>query len=60
MLSPIFGSTVLCLFSYPETGEKRTVIVPPHLSSHRTLQHIVDQCEANDFRAWCRWIDEHR
>jgi hypothetical protein len=25
-----------------------------------TLQNIAEQCGANDFRAWCKWIDEHR
>jgi len=24
-----------------------------------TLYSIADQCGARDFRAWCRWIDEH-
>jgi len=25
-----------------------------------TLHSIVDQCGADDFHAWCRWIDGHR
>lgn len=24
-----------------------------------TLRSIADQCGAEDFEAWCRWIDEH-
>jgi hypothetical protein len=25
-----------------------------------TLQSIAEQCGAEDFDAWCRWIDERR
>jgi hypothetical protein len=24
-----------------------------------TLRSIADQCGAEDFREWCRWIDNH-
>lgn len=25
-----------------------------------TLQKIAEQCGADDFHAWCQWINEHR
>jgi hypothetical protein len=25
-----------------------------------TLRSIADQCGADDFQAWCEWIDDHR
>lgn len=55
------GSHVVLKYSHPETGEVRTVTVPLHDRIRLgTLQSIADQCGANDFDAWCRWIDENR
>ncbi|MFC6756573.1 MULTISPECIES: type II toxin-antitoxin system HicA family toxin [Haloarcula] len=55
------GDHVILKYTHPETGEKRTVTVPLHDRVRiGTLQSIAEQCGANDFRAWCRWIDDHR
>lgn len=55
------GDHAILKYTHPETGETRTVTVPLHDRVRiGTLQSIADQCGANDFRAWCRWIDEHR
>jgi len=55
------GDHAILVYRHPETGDKRTVTVPLHDRVRiGTLQSIADQCGANDFRAWCRWIDEHR
>jgi len=41
-------------------GEVRNVTVPMHdRIKTNTLRNIADQCGANDFDEWCRWIDEH-
>jgi predicted RNA binding protein YcfA (HicA-like mRNA interferase family) len=43
-----------------DDGEVRNVTVPMHdRIKTNTLQNIADQCGANDFDDWCRWIDEH-
>jgi len=48
-------------YTNPDTGERRTVTVPLHdRISVGTLQSIAEQCGANDFQAWCEWIDELR
>jgi len=53
------GSHAILKYTNPDTGEKRTVTIPLH---HRirvgTLQSIAEQCGANDFQAWCEWIDD--
>ena len=55
------GSHSILKYTNPDTGEKRTVTVPLHdRISVGTLQSIAKQCGANDFRAWCEWIDELR
>ena len=55
------GDHAILKYTHPETGETRTVTVPLHDRVRiGTLQRIAEQCGANDFRAWCRWIDEHR
>jgi predicted RNA binding protein YcfA (HicA-like mRNA interferase family) len=44
-----------------DDGEVRNVTVPMHNRiSNETLREIADQCGANDFDEWCRWIDDHR
>ena len=55
------GDHVIMKYTHPKTGETRTVTVPLHDRVRTgTLQHIADQCGADDFHAWCEWIDEHR
>ena len=55
------GDHAILKYTHPETGETRTVTVPLHDRVRvGTLQRIADQCGANDFHAWCEWIDEHR
>ncbi len=55
------GSHVRLRYEHPETGEVRHVDVPLHDEIRiGTLHSIAEQCGANDFRAWCRWIDENR
>lgn len=47
-------------YENPDTSETRVVTVPMHDEiAIGTLHDIADQCGAEDFRAWCRWIDEH-
>ena len=56
------GSHVQLRYEYPtNTDDVRTVTVPMHGRIRTgTLRNIAEQCGANDFRAWCRWIDEYR
>lgn len=54
------GSHVRLRYEHPETGEVRTVDVPQHDEIRiGTLRSIADQCGADDFEAWCTWIDQH-
>ncbi len=54
------GSHVRLRYEHPETGEVRNVDVPMHDEVKiGTLRSIADQCGANDFEAWCRWIDKN-
>jgi predicted RNA binding protein YcfA (HicA-like mRNA interferase family) len=57
------GSHLKLRYEHPDTDEVR-VITLPMTSADRipigTLQSIADQCGAEDFHAWCRWIDENR
>jgi predicted RNA binding protein YcfA (HicA-like mRNA interferase family) len=44
-----------------DSGEVRNVTVPMYdRIDVSLLQAIADQCGANDFHAWCEWIDQHR
>ncbi|QZP38205.1 type II toxin-antitoxin system HicA family toxin [Halobaculum magnesiiphilum] len=55
------GSHVRLRYENPDTGEVRLVDVPMHDDiAIGTLRSIADQCGADDFQAWCTWIDEHR
>ena len=55
------GSHLKLRYIHPETGETRNVTVPLGREiGGNTLRKIAEQCGANDFRAWCRWIDAHR
>jgi len=54
------GSHVRLRYDHPETGEVRNVDVPQHDEiAIGTLRSIADQCGADDFEAWCDWIDDH-
>lgn len=54
------GSHVRLRYENPETGEVRVVDVPQHSEvAIGTLRSIAGQCGAEDFYAWCEWIDEH-
>lgn len=54
------GSHVRLRYEHPATGAVRNVDVPMHDEiAIGTLRSIADQCGADDFEAWCRWIDEH-
>lgn len=55
------GSHVRVRYEHPETETVRNVDVPLHDEvTIGTLKSIADQCGADDFQEWCRWIDEHR
>lgn len=56
------GSHVKLRYEHPANSDDvRVVSVPMHdRISLGTLQSIADQCGANDFDAWCRWIDRNR
>lgn len=52
------GSHVRLRYENPATGEVRNVDVPFHdVVKIGTLHSIADQCGAEDFHAWCAWID---
>lgn len=54
------GSHVRLRYEHPGTGDVRLVDVPMHDEvTIGTLSSIADQCGAEDFEEWCRWIDEH-
>lgn len=53
------GSHVKLRYQHPETGEKRTVMVPLHDELDTgTLRNIADQAGAEDFQAFLEAIDE--
>ncbi len=53
------GSHVKLRYRHPDTGEKRTVIVPLHDElATGTLKSIAEQAGANDFQAFLDAIDE--
>lgn len=56
------GSHVQLRYEHPNTGEVRTVTVPLKPSdeiSQDTYRSIADQCGADDFHEWCRWIENN-
>ncbi|QPV61722.1 type II toxin-antitoxin system HicA family toxin [Halosimplex litoreum] len=54
------GSHVRIRYENADTGDVRNVDVPMHTEVRiGTLHSIADQCGAEDFEAWCRWIDDH-
>jgi len=56
------GSHVRLEYQSPTNpNDVRKVSVPMHNRvKTRTLRSIATQCGANDFDAWCRWIDRQR
>jgi predicted RNA binding protein YcfA (HicA-like mRNA interferase family) len=55
------GSHVKLRYEHPTNDDDvRVVTVPLHDRVRTgTLQQITDQCGADDFHAWCEWIDDH-
>jgi predicted RNA binding protein YcfA (HicA-like mRNA interferase family) len=55
------GSHVKLRYEHPTNEDDvRIVTVPQHSRIREgTLREIAEQCGANDFRAWCAWIDEN-
>lgn len=55
------GSHVTLRYEHPD-GEVRNVQVPmtdgDHISQD-TYRSIAEQCGANDFEAWCDWIERN-
>lgn len=55
------GSHLKLRYTNPHTDEVRSVSIPMGGEIPAgTLRKIAEQCGANDFRAWCEWIDELR
>lgn len=55
------GSHVQLRYEHPKTGEVRNVTVPQYdRIDVSILRRIADQCGADDFEAWCRWVDRSR
>ena len=56
------GDHVQLKYVHPTNPDDvRNVTVPLHdRIAVGTLRTIADQCGANDFEAWCRWIDRNR
>lgn len=54
------GSHVRLRYENPDTGEVHLVDVPMHDELKiGTVRSIADQCGADDFYEWCRWVDDH-
>ncbi|MFC7155972.1 type II toxin-antitoxin system HicA family toxin [Halomarina halobia] len=57
----VADSNVVLRCTRPKTGEKRTVTVPMHDRIRiGTLKSIAERAGAEDFEAFCRWIDRNR
>jgi predicted RNA binding protein YcfA (HicA-like mRNA interferase family) len=57
------GSHLKLRYEHPETDEGRVVSVPMVPADDiptGTLRSIADQCGAEEFHAWCEWIDANR
>jgi predicted RNA binding protein YcfA (HicA-like mRNA interferase family) len=56
------GSHVQLEYQSPvNSDDVRKVTVPMHERLQaRTLRSIASQCGAEDFEAWCQWIDRQR
>jgi len=56
----ITGSHAILKYRHPETGEVRTVSVPLHNELKTgTLRGIAEDAGANDFDAFCEWIEDN-
>lgn len=56
------GSHLQLRWESPDTDEVRLVTVPMKSEDEiptGTLHSIADQCGAEDFQAWCQWIDDN-
>ncbi|ODR80321.1 hypothetical protein BG842_07610 [Haladaptatus sp. W1] len=54
------GSHIRLRYENEDTGEVRLVDVPQHDEIKiGTIRSIADQCGAEDFEAWCHWVDSH-
>jgi len=56
------GSHLKLRWESPDTDEVRNVTVPMKSEDRiprDTMQSIADQCGANDFYAWCEWIEDN-
>ena len=56
------GSHVKLRYEQPDTGEVRIVTVPMNdrdAISEDTYRSIAEQCGADEFAAWCGWIDRN-
>jgi predicted RNA binding protein YcfA (HicA-like mRNA interferase family) len=56
------GSHLELRWASPDADEVRVVTVPVASEDDvptGTLRSIAEQCGAEDFEAWCRWIDEN-
>ncbi|MFB6296813.1 MAG: type II toxin-antitoxin system HicA family toxin [Halobacteriales archaeon] len=56
------GSHVKLRYEHPENPDDVRVVTVPQYDRvpHDILRKIADQCEADDFSAWCEWIDSAR
>lgn len=55
------GSHLKLRYEHPETGEVRNVSIPMGSEIRiGTLRNIARQCGAEDFDAFCRWIEQNR
>lgn len=56
------GSHVRLEYESPvNSDDVRKMTVPMHTWIREgTLRGIADQCEADSFEKWCRWIDRQR
>lgn len=57
------GSHLKLRYESPDTNEVRIVTIPMKSEDKiptGTLRSIAEQCGAEDFHAWCEWIDENR
>lgn len=56
------GSHLQLRWESPDADEVRVVTVPMKSEDEiptGTLHSIAEQCGVEDFRAWCRWIEEN-
>jgi predicted RNA binding protein YcfA (HicA-like mRNA interferase family) len=56
------GSHLKLRWESPDTDEVRIVSIPMKSEDEiptGTMHSIAEQCGAEDFEAWCRWIDDN-